>query len=107
LEFRRQKAADRAAANAAAALEAAIPVAQRERNNLDMHYFPLPSERGSHAVMPWFRESSKSAQLQIFDWTIDWWSNCSDTGKRKCVFLLALLTSMIIAKVVINMTPHE
>lgn len=105
---REAKAAE--ALRAAGELEAAIKVpawTQRERTCVDSHYFPMPDEKGSDAVLPWFRESRKSAAGQLWQWTAGWCGSLSDTGVRKLTFVGALLMTAVVSKVTIQFVPHE
>merc|ERR1712176_535365 len=80
---------------------------KRERQCLDSHYFPLPSEQGQDNVLPWFRETRASAHVQVFRWLQEAWGSTSDTGKRKAAFISAGLTTLVVVVKVIAATPHE
>merc|ERR1719356_2034989 len=74
---------------------------KRERQCLDSHYFPLPSEQGQDHVLPWFRETRASAHVQVFRWLQETWAARSDTGKRKCAMISSGLTALVVVVKVI------
>merc|ERR1719336_1359287 len=80
---------------------------KRERQCLDSHYFPLPSEQGQDNVLPWFRETRASAHVQVFRWLKEAWAATSDTGKRKCALISSGLTLFVVVCKVVAETPHE
>jgi len=104
MDERRRRAAEAAAASAAEAAaleagrsEAAALMAEKiaQRAPLERHYFPLPSER------------AQPVRAQLRRSAADWLGSYSDTDRRKVAFVLALLASAILAKLVIHWTPHE
>jgi len=111
-EASKQEKAEALAAEAeqAKAMEEAISVPawqQRERTCKDMHYFPLPSEQGADAVLPWFRESRQSAHVQVYRWAREWCTGLSDNQLRKYAFVLTLLGVVVVSKTVVAFAVHH
>lgn len=79
----------------------------RDVTHVDMHYFPLREERGSHAIMPWFRESKDSAHAQLASWGRGYWFGLSESDRRKIIFVVVIILMLIVVKFVVHNTPTE
>lgn len=83
------------------------PWMERERDCLDMHYFPLPNEAGQNNLVPHFRQTRDYGHVQVMRWVREAWEAVSDTGKRKCAMISTMLMLTVVVTEVIKATPHE
>jgi hypothetical protein len=100
---------ERAATKMGIDLEAPPPVevAPRESNLINMHYFPLPHEKGANSIIPegfipGFSVGNKHTHIVIADLFADCWSGCGPNGQRKVKFVILCFMCYIMTRLLID-----
>eukprot|EP00931_Biecheleriopsis_adriatica_P020815 TRINITY_DN13795_c1_g1_i1.p1 TRINITY_DN13795_c1_g1~~TRINITY_DN13795_c1_g1_i1.p1 ORF type:complete len:700 (-),score=146.52 TRINITY_DN13795_c1_g1_i1:187-2238(-) len=78
----------------------------REATTLNLHYWPLPEEKGANALIPGFREN-KYTHVICLEFASWWWNGLQKGSGRKMAFVVVLLFLLLLCSWVIWKLPGE
>jgi len=86
--------------------EPLIDYYERPSTMLNMHYWPLPDERGQNAILPTFNQNKYTYQI-VLEWM--WWIGdlCSSSCVRKTQWVCIVMALLVISFFMIDLLPGE
>merc|ERR1712048_257278 len=77
---------------------------ERESNLINMHYWPLPDERGQNAILPGFAQNKYTHEIIIE--LMSWVWELMGCG-RKSAWVCLIIACMVLSTFIVNQMPGE